>query len=50
MKKLSPLWMSILKAFETSYFSEEIKKLEERWTKCVEVEGDYVEKLKKNFT
>ena len=33
-----------LKGFETSYFSEEIKKLEERWIKCVEVEGDYVEK------
>ena len=29
--------------FETSYFSEGMKKLEERWTKCVEVEGDYVE-------
>ena len=32
------------KRFETSYFSEGIKKLEERWTKCVEVKGDYVEK------
>ena len=32
------------KGFETSYFSEEIKKLEERWTKCVEVEGNNVEK------
>ena len=32
------------KGFETSYFSEETKKLEERWTKCVEVGGDYVEK------
>ncbi|KMQ87583.1 mariner transposase [Lasius niger] len=30
--------------FETSYFSEGIKKLEHRWTKCVELEGDYVEK------
>ena len=27
------------KGFETSYFSEGIKKLEERWRKCVEVEG-----------
>ena len=32
------------KGLETSYFSEGIKKLEERWTKCVEIEGDYVEK------
>ena len=33
-----------LKGIESSYFSERMKKLEERWTKCVEVEGDYVEK------
>ena len=32
------------KGFETWYFSEGIKKLERRWTKCVEVEGDYGEK------
>ena len=32
------------KGFETSYFSKGIKKLEERWTKCVEVERHYVEK------
>ena len=31
------------KGFETFYFSEGIKKLEERWTECVEVEEDYVE-------
>ena len=30
--------------FKTSYFSEGLKKLEERWTKCVQVEGDYIEK------
>jgi histone-lysine N-methyltransferase SETMAR len=29
---------------ETSYFSEGIKKLEHRWTKYVELQGDYVEK------
>jgi [histone H3]-lysine36 N-dimethyltransferase SETMAR len=29
---------------ETSFFSEGIKKAEHRWIKCVEVEGDYVEK------
>jgi len=28
---------------ETSYFFEEIKKLEHRWTKCVELQGNYVE-------
>ena len=32
------------KGFETSYFSEWIIKLEERWTKCLEVKGDYVGK------
>ena len=32
------------KHFETSHFSEGIIKLEERWTKCVKVEGVYVEK------
>ena len=32
------------KGFETFYFSEGIKRLEERWTKCAEVDGDYVEK------
>lgn len=29
---------------ETSFFSEGIKKLEHRWTKCIELQGDYVEK------
>ena len=32
------------KGFESFYFPEGIKKIKERWTKCVEVEGDYVEK------
>ena len=32
------------KKFGTSYFSQGIEKMEDRWTKCVEVEGDYVEK------
>ena len=27
-----------------SYFLEGIQKLEKRWTKCVEVKGDYIEK------
>ena len=35
--------------FATFYFSEGIKKLEEPCTKCVEVEGDYNEQLKKNL-
>ncbi|EZA50295.1 Histone-lysine N-methyltransferase SETMAR, partial [Ooceraea biroi] len=30
--------------FDTAYFSEGIKQLEHRWTKCVELEGDYIEK------
>ena len=30
------------KGFETSYFSEGIQKLEYRWTKCAEVERNYV--------
>ncbi|QQP55123.1 Putative mariner length, partial [Caligus rogercresseyi] len=29
---------------EKSYFLEGIKKLEKRWTKCIEFKGDYVEK------
>ena len=32
--------------FATFYFFEGIKRLEEHWAKCVEVEGDYVEKKK----
>ena len=34
------------RGFETSYFSEGIKKLEEHWMKCAEAEGDYVENFK----
>ena len=44
MRRLSPLWISIFKGLETSYFFEGMKKLEECWTKSVEVEGDYVDK------
>ena len=29
---------------EPSYFAEGIKKLEYRWSKCIELQGDYVEK------
>lgn len=29
---------------EKNYFLDGIKKLEHRWTKCIELEGDYVEK------
>jgi histone-lysine N-methyltransferase SETMAR len=32
---------------EESYYCEGIKKLEHRWTKCTDLEGDNVEKLKK---
>jgi len=31
-------------SLEKSYFLEGIKKLEKRWTKCIELKGDYVEK------
>jgi len=34
---------------ETSYFSEGIKKLEHRWTKCIEFQGNDVEKWKRIF-
>ena len=30
--------------FDNEYFSEGLKKLEYRWTKCIELKGDYVEK------
>lgn len=30
--------------FKKSYFSEGIEKLEKRWTKCIDLKGDYVEK------
>ena len=29
---------------EKSYFLEGIPKLEKRWTKCIELKGDYIEK------
>ena len=29
---------------EKSYFLEGIQKLEKRWTKCIELKGDYIEK------
>lgn len=31
-------------AQEKTYFSDGIKKLEDRWVKCIELKGDYVEK------
>lgn len=31
-------------AFDSSYYSDGIKRLEYRWNKCIEVKGDYVEK------
>ncbi|XP_014486145.1 PREDICTED: histone-lysine N-methyltransferase SETMAR-like [Dinoponera quadriceps] len=30
--------------YDAAYYSEGIKRLEQRWAKCVELEGDYVEK------
>jgi hypothetical protein len=35
---------SWLKATPTSFFLEGIRKLVDRWTKCVVKQGDYVEK------
>jgi len=29
---------------DKSYYSEGINKLEQRWTKCINLKGDYVEK------
>jgi len=29
---------------EKTYFSDELKKLEHRWVKCIKLKGDYVEK------
>ena len=43
-KELIAVVDGYFKGFETSYFSEGTKELEERCTKCVEVEGDYLEK------
>ena len=31
---------------DKSYYSERINKLEQRWTKCMSLKGDYVEKWK----
>jgi len=30
--------------FDKSYFLDGLKKLEYRWTKCIELKGDYIEK------
>ena len=30
--------------FQKTYFSDELKKLEHRWVKCIELKGDYIEK------
>jgi len=35
---------SWLKATQNSFFLEGIRKLVDRWTKCVAKQGDYVEK------
>lgn len=37
---------SILRAISPQWFRQSIRKLEERWQKCVALEGDYVEKVK----
>jgi len=30
--------------FEKPYFLEGLKKLENRWARCIEIKGDYIEK------
>ena len=30
--------------FDKTYFADGLKKLETRWTKCIALKGDYVEK------
>ena len=30
--------------FDTAYYKVGIKELEQRWTKCINLKGDYVEK------
>ena len=37
---------SVLRAISPQWFRQSIRKLEERWGKCVALEGDYVEKVK----
>ena len=32
------------KGLDKSYYSDSLKKLENRWIKCIELKGDYVEK------
>ena len=33
-----------LEGFDKSYYLEGIEKLEDRWTRCVELKGEYIEK------
>ena len=33
-----------LEDLEKSYFLEGLQKLEKRWTKCIQLKGDYIEK------
>ena len=38
-------WTAYFAAFDKPYFLDGLKKLEYRWTKCIELKGDYIEKL-----
>ncbi|KYQ55127.1 hypothetical protein ALC60_05979, partial [Trachymyrmex zeteki] len=58
MRKLTSRWMPRLltvenkcvrmtiskECFQPSYFLDGLKKLENRWTKCIELKRDYIEK------
>lgn len=48
-KEIDAAVYAYFEGFETSYFSEGIKKLEHRWTKCTELQGDYLEQWKRIF-
>ena len=42
MKEAAHAWLA---AQPKTFYSEDIKKLVQRWKKCIEKHGDYVEKL-----
>ena len=37
----------VVKTMSKDWFEEGIKKIAERWRKCIDLQGDYVEKLQK---
>lgn len=43
-KEIRAAVKNVLNSFPKSWFDEGMKKLEKRWNKCIDLEGDYVEK------